>query len=96
MRIVAATHRTLSDEIASGSFREDLFYRLAVAILKLPPLRERQGDVGVLIDHLLAQVNREAEKEPGFKEKRLAAGRRRNLGRGRLRRRCRHFLWRPL
>jgi transcriptional regulator with PAS, ATPase and Fis domain len=59
VRIIAATNRTLTEEIASGRFREDLFYRLAVAVLKLPPLRERSGDLGVLIDHLLAQVNRE-------------------------------------
>jgi len=74
VRIVAATNRTLTEEIASGRFREDLFYRLAVAVLKLPPLRERQGDLGVLIDHLLTQVNREAQMEPGFKEKKLSAG----------------------
>ncbi|RKI05077.1 sigma-54-dependent Fis family transcriptional regulator [Corallococcus sp. AB038B] len=74
VRIVAATNRTLTEEISLGRFREDLFYRLAVAVLKLPPLRERQGDVGMLIDHLFAQVNREAEKEPGFKEKKLSAG----------------------
>jgi transcriptional regulator with PAS, ATPase and Fis domain len=74
VRIVAATNRTLTDEIASGRFREDLFYRLAVAVLKIPPLRERAGDLGVLIDHLLGQVNREARAEPGFKEKKLSAG----------------------
>ncbi|HEY6727415.1 MAG TPA: sigma-54 dependent transcriptional regulator [Polyangiaceae bacterium] len=74
VRIVAATNRTLTEEIASGRFREDLFYRLAVAVLKLPSLRERQGDLGMLIDHLLVQVNREAEQEPGFKEKKLSSG----------------------
>ncbi|MCC7383254.1 MAG: sigma 54-interacting transcriptional regulator [Deltaproteobacteria bacterium] len=74
VRIVAATNRTLTDEIASGRFREDLFYRLAVAVLKIPPLRERSGDLGILIDHLLAQVNHEARAEPGFKEKKLSAG----------------------
>jgi DNA-binding NtrC family response regulator len=74
VRIVAATNRTLLHEIASGRFREDLFYRLAVAVLKLPPLRERSGDLGVLIDYLLGQVNREAATEPGFKEKNLSAG----------------------
>lgn len=74
VRIVAATNRTLSEEIAAGRFREDLFYRLAVAVLKIPPLRERTGDLGMLIDHLLAQVNKEAAGEPGFKEKKLSAG----------------------
>jgi transcriptional regulator with PAS, ATPase and Fis domain len=58
-RIIAATNRNLMDEVANGRFREDLFYRLAVATLHLPPLRERQGDVGILIDKLLAQVNAE-------------------------------------
>jgi transcriptional regulator with PAS, ATPase and Fis domain len=74
VRIIAATNRTLTDEISAGRFREDLFYRLAVAVLKIPPLRERPGDLGLLIDHLLSQVNREAAGEPGFKEKNLSAG----------------------
>lgn len=74
VRIVAATNRTLTEEIAAGRFREDLFYRLAVAVLKIPALRDRTGDVGVLVDHLLDQVNQEATIEPGYKEKQLSAG----------------------
>jgi transcriptional regulator with PAS, ATPase and Fis domain len=73
VRIVAATNRTLTEEIAANRFREDLFYRLAVAVLKLPALRHRQGDLGLLIDHLLQGVNAEgAKSEPGFKEKKLS------------------------
>lgn len=74
VRIIAATNRTLTDEIAAGRFREDLFYRLAVAVLKIPALRDRGGDLSLLISHLLEQVNREAATEPGYREKHLSAG----------------------
>jgi DNA-binding NtrC family response regulator len=79
VRIIAATNRTLTEEISAGRFREDLFYRLAVAVLKIPPLRERTGDLGVLIDHVLELVNREATGEPGFKDKKISAGARNAL-----------------
>lgn len=71
VRIVAATNRTLIDEVASGNFREDLFYRLAVAIIKLPPLRERAGDISLLIDALLKQVN-EASASIGIGNKKIS------------------------
>ena len=74
VRIVAATNRTLTQEIAAGRFREDLFYRLAVAVLKIPALRDRSGDLGFLIDHLLDLVNDEAGAEPDFQCKKLSAG----------------------
>jgi transcriptional regulator with GAF, ATPase, and Fis domain len=74
VRIIAATNRTLTEEIAVGRFREDLFYRIAVAVLNIPPLRERTGDLGLLVDHLLTQVNLEAAVEPGYKDKKLSAG----------------------
>ena len=59
VRIIAATHRDLKNQIQQGLFREDLFYRLNVVPLRLPPLRERLEDVGDLIRHFLRQAGRE-------------------------------------
>lgn len=73
VRIIAATNRNLINEVATGSFREDLFYRLAVAVIKLPPLRGRDGDVGLLIDQFLGRINQESSREPGYKKKKISA-----------------------
>jgi transcriptional regulator with PAS, ATPase and Fis domain len=72
VRVIVATNRTLIEEVAEGHFREDLFYRLAVAIIKLPPLRARSGDISLLIEKLLQQVN-DAAKELGIKHKKISA-----------------------
>jgi DNA-binding NtrC family response regulator len=71
VRIIAATNRTLINEVAAGNFREDLFYRLAVGIIKLPPLRARAGDISLLIDKLLIQVN-ESGVNAGLLRKKLS------------------------
>ena len=73
VRIISATNRNLIEEVAAERFRSDLYYRLAVAILKLPPIRERSGDISLLIDRLIEQINKESETEPGYKHKKLSA-----------------------
>ncbi len=57
VRILAATHRDLTAETAAGRFREDLFYRINVLTIRIPPLRERREDIPVLIDHFIAKNN---------------------------------------
>jgi len=75
VRIVAATNRNLALEVQARRFREDLFYRLAVALLHLPPLRERKGDLRPLIDALLDKANRKGKtEEPRYQTKTLSAG----------------------
>ena len=71
VRIIAATNRVLPEEVRAGRFREDLFHRLAVGVLLLPPLREREGDLGLLIDAMLSAINSEAAAQPGYKDKKL-------------------------
>ena len=73
IRIIAATNRNLIEEVAAGAFREDLFYRLAVAVIKLPPLRERAGDISLLVDKFLERINRESGNEPGYRRKKISA-----------------------
>ena len=59
VRVIAATNKNLEAEIRNGNFREDLYHRIGVILIKVPPLRERKGDVAVLVDHFLESICRE-------------------------------------
>ncbi|WP_445361910.1 sigma 54-interacting transcriptional regulator [Microbulbifer sp. EKSA005] len=71
VRLVSATHRNLMEAVANASFREDLFYRIAVGVLHLPPLREREGDLSLLAGVILEAL---CEQDVGLRGKKLSPG----------------------
>jgi sigma-54 specific flagellar transcriptional regulator A len=62
VRVIAATHRDLEEEVQKGNFREDLFYRLYVIPIALPPLRARRSDIPILISHFLEYFNKKNKR----------------------------------
>lgn len=72
VRIIAATHKDLIQLVETNEFREDLFYRLAVGIIQIPALRDRQEDISPLVHELSDEINLAASKHPHYKSKKTS------------------------
>lgn len=71
-RVIGATNKSLIDEVARHRFREDLFHRLAVGVLIVPPLAKRSGDIPTLAKQFLDAINKDAANVPGYTPKKLS------------------------
>ncbi|WP_268408535.1 sigma-54 interaction domain-containing protein [Alteromonas sp. a30] len=72
VRVIVATHQDLTALIEQGDFREDLFYRLAVGIIDIPPLRERLDDIPLIVEQLTDQINESGSKHPEYLSKKVS------------------------
>ena len=59
VRVIAATNKNLKNEIKNGRFREDLFHRLAVILINVPPLKDRKSDIGLLVEHFTKVLSKD-------------------------------------
>jgi DNA-binding NtrC family response regulator len=73
VRIISATHRNLRERIETGAFREDLYYRLNVLDLAIPPLRDRRGDLPILVEHFMARLVPSEQSLPSISPRAWAA-----------------------
>ncbi|MCF8231681.1 MAG: sigma 54-interacting transcriptional regulator, partial [Bacteroidales bacterium] len=64
VRVIAASNKTLKNEIQKGNFREDLYHRLSVIIIRVPPLKERLDDIPVLVEHFINEFSSSMAKKP--------------------------------
>ena len=64
VRVIAATNKNLRDEIAKGNFREDLYHRIGVIVIKVPSLRERADDIPLLVEHFIGKICEEYTLPP--------------------------------
>jgi DNA-binding NtrC family response regulator len=78
-RVIAATNRDLLIDTRDGTFREDLFHRIAVAVIKLPALRERLEDLNLLADYYLEEINKDFRNQKGWTSKTISKGGLRSL-----------------
>ena len=85
VRIVAATNRDLKKEVEEGRFREDLYYRLSVFPITLPPLRQRKDDIPILVRHFVEEYNKQLKKSVSFIPKRVLAALMANEWKGNIR-----------
>ena len=73
VRVIAATHQDLEERIAEGEFREDLFYRLNVFPIEMPPLRDRKSDIPLLLEHMFGRIRQRGLETPHLEESALIA-----------------------